>query len=211
MTLSRADVPPLYALTDASSSRPRDQLIHELITAGVRWIQVREKSIPDLEFYEIVRLAAGSLPAKVKLFVNDRLDLALSCAADGVHLGERDLPVEIARKVAGERPLLIGFSTHSLDDAVAASHNPNIDYVAIGPIFRSPTKNVRPPLGVQVIEQIRRQTEKPIVAIGGIDSTNIRSVLDAGADTAAVISALYRGGSIAENVQRLLDAAERNA
>jgi thiamine-phosphate pyrophosphorylase len=187
----------------------RQELIEELITAGVRWIQVREKSVPDVEFYEVVHWAVASLPAKVKLFVNDRLDIALACTADGVHLGDHDLPVDVARRVAGEHPLLIGYSTHSVEDGIAAAGNPNIDYVAIGPIFRSPTKNVREPLGTDVITEIRRQTDKPIVAIGGIDAKNIGSVLEAGADTAAVISALYRGGTLAENVRSLCEAAGR--
>lgn len=209
MRLSRSDVPPVYALTDASRIGPRQDLIQELITAGVRWIQVREKSIPDIEFYEVVHWAVASLPAKVKLFVNDRLDIALACTADGVHLGEHDLPVEVARRVAGEQEFLIGRSTHSAEDGIAAGSNPDVDYVAIGPIFRSQTKNVRDPLGIDVIRQIREQTEKPIVAIGGIDETNIASVLEAGADTAAVISVLYRDGTVAENVRRLCDAAGR--
>lgn len=207
MRLSRFDVPPVYALTDASRIGSRQDLIQELITAGVRWIQVREKSVPDIDFYEVVHWAVASLPAKVKLFVNDRLDIALACTADGVHLGEHDLPVDVARRVSGE--LLIGRSTHSAEDGIAASGNPEVDYVAIGPIFRSRTKNVRDPLGIEVIREIRRQTEKPIVAIGGIDETNIASVLEAGADTAAVISALYRDGTVAENVRRLCDAAGR--
>jgi thiamine-phosphate pyrophosphorylase len=207
--LSRSEVPPVYALTDASKAGSRQELIQELITAGVRWIQIREKSIPDIEFYEVVHWAVASLPAKVKLFVNDRLDIALACTADGVHLGEHDLPADVARRVAGEHPLLIGCSTHSGEDGIAAAGNPDIDYVAIGPIFRSPTKNVREPLGIDVIRQIRRQTEKPIVAIGGIDEKNIASVLEAGADTAAVLSALYRSGTVAENVRRLCEAAGR--
>lgn len=211
MRLTRAEIPPLYALTDASGRPPRSQQIHELITAGVRWIQIREKSIDDIDFYEIVRSAVASLPAKVKLLVNDRLDIALSCTADGVHLGDRDLPVDAARRVAGDAPLLIGYSTHSLEQALDASGHPSIDYVAIGPIFPSPTKSVRPPLGLEVIAQLRRGTDKPIVAIGGIHAGNIGAVLKAGADAAAVLSALYRGGSIAENVRTLLEAAGTEA
>jgi thiamine-phosphate pyrophosphorylase len=207
VTLSRAELPPLYALTDTSSRARRQEEIQELITAGVRWIQIREKAIDDLDFYEIVRAAVASLPAKVRLIVNDRLDIALACTADGVHLGDRDLPVDAARQVAGPLPLVIGLSTHSLEEALVASENPSVDYVAIGPIFSSPTKTVRSPLGVAVIAELRRATEKPVVAIGGIDAGNIATVLKAGADSAAVLSALYRGGSIARNVRALLDAS----
>ena len=207
MRLSRADVPPLYAITDYSRASTGQDLVSELITAGLKWIQVRMKQTPDIDFYQTVRRAAGSLPAKVKLFVNDRLDIALACTVDGVHLGDRDLPASAARQVAANSPLLIGVSTHSLKDAIEASGDSAVDYVAIGPIFRSLTKNVRDPLGVEVIAELRGQTEKPIVAIGGIDHTRIHSVLRAGADTAAVVSALYEGGSINDNVKRLLDSA----
>lgn len=207
MSLSRLELPPLYALTDASVSVSRQAVIDELIAGGARWIQVREKSVSDAEFYEIVRQAVGSLPAQVKLFVNDRLDIALACTADGVHLGDRDLPPAVARRVAGESALRIGFSTHSLEEALSAARDPSVDYVAIGPVFRSRTKNVRAPLGLEVIRELRDRTEKPIVAIGGVDATTIRAVLEAGADSAAVISALYAGPSIAGNVKKLLDAA----
>jgi len=185
-----------------------EQLVSELVAGGARWIQVREKSSSDRERFQQLRVIAASLPSLVRLFVNDRTDLALACQADGVHLGDEDLPVDEARRIAGEE-LLIGYSTHSLDEAVAAAARPEIDYVAIGPIFRSATKDVRAPLGVGPIEQIRMATDKPLIAIGGIDATNVAEVLRAGADSAAIIGALYSENSIRDAVSRLHDAAER--
>lgn len=210
MLLNRPEVPPLYALTARSSGRSAPDLVAELVEGGARWIQYREKDLDDRARFQEIERIASSLPAFVRLVVNDRADLALACHADGVHLGEEDLPPPVVRKVVGEN-LFIGFSTHSLEEAVAAADDAAVDYVAIGPIFRSPTKNVRPPLGVDPIRRLRAATKKPIIAIGGIDRFNIGSVLEAGADSAAVIGALYAGDDVRRNVRALLDAAERRS
>lgn len=208
MLLNRSEVPPLYALTARAPGRSSPDLVAELVEAGARWVQYREKELDDqLRFAEIERIASA-LPAFVRLVVNDRADLALACHADGVHLGGEDLPPRVVRSIAGEN-LVIGYSTHDLEEGIAAAQDPAVDYVAIGPIFRSATKNVRPPLGLEPIRKLRDATEKPVVAIGGIDRSNIRSVLEAGADSAAIIAALYAGGSIRDNVRELLGAAER--
>jgi thiamine-phosphate diphosphorylase len=207
--LDRKILPPVYALTDAVAKMPLDQLVPALITAGIRWIQIREKNMPDDELYRSVRTAEECMTARAMLFVDDRADIALACDADGVHVGEHDLPPASVRDIAAGRPLFIGYSTHSVEEAIAAASDDAIDYVAIGPIFRSRTKNVRDPLGVGAIEQIRGRTGKPIVAIGGIDASNISFALRAGADSCAVIAALYETEhSIVDNVHRLLDAAE---
>lgn len=204
MRLHRRDVPPLYALT--RSAAPFED-VSKLLSAGVRWIQIRDKSSDDARLYGALLHVRGQVPEDSRLFVNDRVDLALACAADGVHLGATDLDPRHARKVAGERRLLIGYSTHSVREAIDAAGRDEIDYVAVGPIFRSPTKNVREPLGTGVLSSLRSETDKPVVAIGGIDATNIGSVIEAGADSAAVISALYETEDIAGNVSRLMQAA----
>lgn len=209
MKLSRPDVPPIYALTDPASNLERVDLVMQLVACGIEWIQVREKNLSDADLYRVVASCASSVPAHVRIFVNDRADVALAAKAHGVHVGEDDVPPSAVRAAAGDRPLLIGYSTHSLGEAVDADANPAIDYVAIGPIFPSLTKNVREPLGVAAIADLRERITKPIVAIGGIDATNIGSVLHAGADCAAVIAALYGGGPLAENVKRLMEAASR--
>lgn len=210
MLLIRPEVPPLYALTARSSGRSAPDLVAELVEGGARLIQYREKDLDDRERFREIEHIARALPAFVRLVVNDRADLALACHADGVHLGEEDLAPRVVRTVAGEN-LFIGFSTHGLEQALAAAEDPAVDYVAIGPIFRSATKNVRPPLGVDPIRRLRAATTKPIVAIGGIDRSNIGSVLEAGADSAAVIGAIYVGGNVRQNVRALLDAAERRS
>ena len=205
MTLERSEVPPIYALTRVNGCAADVEM---LVRAGARWIQVRDKISPDAALYAELLRAREAAAGDVRLFVNDRVDLAIASGADGVHLGDSDLDPRHARLVAGARPLIIGYSTHDADEAISAAARPEVDYVAIGPVFSSPTKNVRAPLGLDVVRAVRNRVEKPIVAIGGIDSGNIADVLAAGADSAAVISALYSGGDVAENFATLLRSAE---
>lgn len=199
-------VPPIYAITDPSRGAHQD-LVLALVAAGVQWIQIREKEMPDavllMELTSIVR----AVPSGVTLLVNDRADLAIASGAHGVHLGDDDLPPRLARRAAGNRHLLIGFSTHDPGEARDAAADPAVDYIAVGPVYRSPTKDVREPRGLELVREVRGMTDKPLVAIGGIDRTNIAEVLRAGADSAAVISALYSGASIAENVRALIEEA----
>jgi thiamine-phosphate pyrophosphorylase len=207
--LERSSIPSLYAITAPSGELSIEQVVRQLVAGGARWLQLRAKQVSDAAFFAEASSIAASLPPAVRFFVNDRVDIALAAAADGVHLGDTDLDPADARRVAGSRELVIGYSTHSAAEALRAAGREEIDYVAIGPIFESGTKNVRPPLGVEVIRQIRSRTTVPLVAIGGIDRSNIREVLEAGADSCAVIGALYEGGAVASNVRALLEAAER--
>lgn len=204
MRLQRSDVPRIYALTSAVGGWSLTEIVRRLAAAGLEWIQVREKGRDDLALWRDLALLDRGMLGTARLFINDRVDLALTCGAAGVHLGDRDLPANAARRIAPD--LVIGVSTHDREAAVAAAADPAVDYVAVGPIFSSPTKNVRPPLGLEILEQIRPFIDKPVVAIGGIDAANIRDVLAAGADTAAVISSLYLDEAIERNVERLLKA-----
>ena len=177
------------------------------MAGGARWIQVREKWCPDAELISMVRPVVQNAPEPVRIFINDRVDLAVGSRAHGVHLGDRDLPPDLASEVAAGHGLMIGVSTHSVEEAIEMSKLESVDYVAIGPIFPSPTKMVREALGTGAIERLREQIDTPIVAIGGIDRTNIGSVIRAGADSAAVISALYESGRIEDNVRELIERA----
>jgi thiamine-phosphate pyrophosphorylase len=184
-----------------------DAAVRQLVAGGIRWIQLREKELDDAAFVAQAERAVMELPAEVCLLINDRADLALGVMADGVHLGEHDLPPAAVRSLAGGRELIIGYSTHSVDEALRAASAGEVDYLAIGPIFLSSTKNVRAPLGLEAVRLLRAGTDKPIVAIGGIDRSNVRSVIEAGADGCAVVAALYRGGTIVANAEALIDAA----
>ncbi len=182
--------------------------VGRLVAGGARWIQIREKSTSDAALAGDIAAIVGELGSRATIFVNDRADLAIGTGAAGVHLGDQDLPPEVVARVRGIRELIIGVSTHSVEEAVCMAALEEVDYVALGPIFSSPTKMVRDALGTGALAQARERIDKPIVAIGGIDRTNIKEVRLAGADSAAVISALYESDRIEDNVRELIDRAE---
>lgn len=169
--------------------------VRALAEAGCRFVQIREKSAPGRTFYEEVRESLKiASEFGMKVIVNDRVDIAIATGAHGVHLGQDDLPPSEARKLLG-RDAIIGFSTHSVDQAVEAMRSP-IDYLAIGPIFQTGTKpDPDPVVGLNGLTEVRKGVgDFPLVAIGGISAAHIRDVLTAGADAAAVISGLLETG-----------------
>jgi thiamine-phosphate pyrophosphorylase len=162
-----------------------------LSLGGASVIQLREKLGQSLQFYEQAKAAVALAAANgVKLIINDRVDLALAVGAHGVHLGQDDLPPEAARRLLGPEAI-IGYSTHTVEQALAALTLP-IDYIAIGPVFQTSTKtDTSPVLGLDGLRSVRQALgEFPLVAVGGITRRNAREVIAAGADSVAVISAL---------------------
>ena len=165
--------------------------VEKLIVGGANFIQLRDKYATPRDFYTSANDAiAVARKCGVKIIINDRVDIALALRADGVHLGQDDLPPEKAREILGEEAI-IGFSTHSVEQARQAMLSP-VDYIAIGPIFETQTKkNAVEPLGLKGLREVRNAIgDFPLVAIGGITAENLRSVFDAGADSAAMIGAL---------------------
>ncbi len=212
MRIPRESFPRLYAITNSEAGGlPTCELINELVRGGAQLIQIREKSTDDASIHDVVLNAVAEVPATVRLIVNDRPDIALAASADGVHLGARDIPPSAVRRIPGGERLILGVSAHSLEEVEQADSDDAVDYIALGPIFRSRTKTVREPLGLEILRQARAMTEKPLVAIGGIDSKTVRDVLAAGADSIAVIEALYSRGTIVENVHRLLESLGQTA
>jgi len=158
---------------------------------GISLVQLREKEQPALEFYEQARAAvAVAARSGVQLIINDRVDVAVAVGANGVHLGQDDIPPEAARMLLGGEAI-VGYSTHNVEQARAALKLP-IDYLAVGPIFQTATKSdTSPVLGLEGLRAVRRAIGSfPLVAIGGITQANARTVIEAGADSVAVISAL---------------------
>jgi thiamine-phosphate pyrophosphorylase len=157
--------------------------------------------LPPLEFYEQAK--AAQHPG-VQLIINDRVDIALAVGAAGVHLGQDDIPPEAARRLLGPQAI-IGYSTHDVEQAIAAVKLP-IDYLAIGPIFSTTTKtDTAPVLGVEALRAVRHAiADFPVVAIGGITLANARDVIDSGADSVALISALLSASDITAATQTLL-------
>jgi thiamine-phosphate pyrophosphorylase len=197
----------LYPLTDRRlSGLSHAQQLSELSKAGATIVQLREKTLSPLEFY---REASESVHAArqrgLKIIINDRVDIALALKADGVHLGQDDLPPQAARELLGP-DVIIGFSTHNLQQAMHSTRMP-IDYIAVGPIFSTTTKeSPEPAVGLEGLSQIRQAvSDIPLVAIGGITFENSKDVLDAGADVLAVISGIWTSlGQVAPQTERLL-------
>lgn len=185
-------LPRVYALSDVQlSGFSHAEQVELLSIGGATFIQLREKEMPALEFYQEAKAAVAVAQGNgVELIINDRVDVALAVGADGVHLGQDDLPPDAARKLLGPTAI-VGYSTHNIDQALEAVRLP-IDYLAIGPIFPTNTKSdTAPVLGLDGLRAVRRAIgDFPLVAIGGITHLNARNAIEAGADSVAVISAL---------------------
>ena len=182
----------IYPLTDVRvSGLPHAEQVIRLSAGGASVIQLREKFLPPREFYKQAQeTLAVARQRGVRIVINDRVDIALVLEADGVHLGQHDLSPEAARGLLGDKAI-IGFSTHNLEQALRAARLP-IDYLAIGPIFATSSKNnVDPVVGLEGLRNVRKAIGSlQLVAIGGISHENAASVLEAGADAVALISAL---------------------
>jgi thiamine-phosphate pyrophosphorylase len=161
----------------------------ELAQGGATFIQLREKHASSREILRIARELRRVLPGKVRLILNDRADLCLASGVSGVHVGQDDLPLESARRIVGSERI-VGISTHN-PEQVRAGDESSADYVAVGPVFSTTSKdNPDPVIGLEGVKRARALTQKPLVAIGGITLENCRGVIDAGADSVAVITDL---------------------
>jgi thiamine-phosphate diphosphorylase len=201
-------LPALYAITDRRASRIDSvpEIARRLVRLGVRCVQVREKEMADRELLSAVEETRRYVSeVEGHLFVNDRADVA-RIAGTGVHLGEDDLPAAEGRRLLSERA--IGVSTHDEAAARRAFSDPAADYVAFGPVFESGTKTERRPRGLEALGRVAEGRTKPLVAVGGITAENVDAVLDTGADSAAMVSALYAGG-LEEGTRRVLDRIRR--
>ncbi|MGH7846868.1 MAG: thiamine phosphate synthase [Candidatus Binatia bacterium] len=196
---------PLYGVVDPEQLKGRSptHVFQALLQGGVSVIQLRVKNLPAKNFLDLAREAREQTRAhNCFLVINDRVDIALAARADGVHLGQEDLPFHAARKLMGTK--LIGVSTHDLAQAQAAEQD-GADYIGFGPIFRTKTKQTGyAPRGVAMLQEIRRVVSLPIVAIGGITEANVAQVWQSGADAAAIISDLLHAEDITEKVKTIL-------
>lgn len=203
-------IPPalwrLYVITDEKVSRGRShlQVAEAAIAGGADVLQLRDKEASGGGLYRIaLQLRKVTRDAKVPFIVNDRIDVALAAGADGVHVGQDDLPASAARALLGKERIL-GVSVDTVEEAVRAEKD-GADYLGVGPVFeaRGTKPDAGEPVGLARIERIRRHCRLPIVAIGGIDAGNARKVREAGADAAAVISAIVSADDIAGAARRL--------
>lgn len=200
----------LYPILDRDALGGADPMAagRQILVPGVRIIQYRDKGSSAAEVcHACHELRAMTARKGVIFIVNDRVDIAQAVGADGVHLGQDDIPVAAAREMLGSKRI-IGKSTHSFAQARKAIKE-DIDYLAVGPIFSTPTKPGAKPVGPDLIGKVRAMTDKPIIAIGGIAAKNLREVLDDGADGAAVISAILKAKQMRTSARALEDICRR--
>ena len=207
----RLVLPRLYVILDAALlTISEKECASQLVDAGVRLLQYRNKGASSRQLLESAKRLSGELiPRGVTFIVNDRSDVAALAGASGVHVGQEDLSVEDARAVVG-RNGVVGISTHDRAQFEQAAGS-SADYTAVGPIFSTSSKtNPDPVVGTEFIREVRPLTDKPIVAIGGITLERAREVLRAGADSVAVISDILRApdpGQRARQFIRILEEA----
>jgi thiamine-phosphate pyrophosphorylase len=182
----------LYLVTDRGLAGERSTLdiVKAAVRGGVTCVQLREKECPTLEFIERALSIKDYLSTRgIPLIINDRLDVAQAVKADGIHLGQTDMPLDMARAIVGDS-MIIGISAESLEDAVVAEKG-GADYLGVSPIYATPTKtDTAPPLGLGGLRQIRATVKIPLVGIGGLNRENAAEVIRNGADGVAVVSAI---------------------
>ena len=196
---------PLYAILDPDQTKGRQAttVLQQLLDGGARIIQLRVKSMTPRDFLELAHaVRAQTRAAGCQLIVNDRVDIALACAADGVHLGQDDLPLGVGKELMGQK--IVGISTHDVEQAIEAERN-GADYIGFGPMFGTTTKSTGySARGIEMLKQIRAAVKIPIVAIGGINEQNVRQVWHAGADSAAIISDILGAEDPALKTKRII-------
>ena len=192
----------LCFITDRKVSRlSAEEMVATALEAGAAWVQYREKEKSRREVYlEALKLRELTSEFNAALIVNDYADVALAVGAEGVHLGQDDLPLREARALMGEK--IVGISTHSVSEAVEAEEG-GADYIGFGPVFLTTTKDAGKPRGLDMLREVRERVKIPIVAIGGIALRDLREVFASGADAVAVASAILMG-DISENVRSFM-------
>jgi thiamine-phosphate pyrophosphorylase len=196
----------LYLITDRKLTKmPLPDAVRLALKGGVRAVQVREKDLPVRELLTLAQeLRKITMESGAKLFINDRVDVAVAVDADGVHLGAQSMPVGAVRKIVG-RNMLIGVSTHSVEEARDAKKG-GADFITFGPVFSTPSKEkFGTPVGVAALQKVREDVGIPVFALGGIHSNNISQVMQAGADRVAMISAILA----ADDIQRAAELMNR--
>ncbi len=182
----------VYLVTDRGLclNRSLQDVVLKAVQGGVSCVQLREKDLPTRDFIEeAAAVKKILLPFQVPLIINDRIDVALACGADGLHIGQQDIPYDKARKLMGERAI-IGLSVETWED-VESVEKLDVNYIGVSPVFATPTKtDTKEPWGLAGLRKIRAFSRHILVAIGGINISNAQAVAEAGADCLAVVSAV---------------------
>jgi thiamine-phosphate diphosphorylase len=191
-------------ITDRTiSSLPVEEMVKMVLDSGVGFIQYREKELPRREIYfQAEKLRKLTDEYEAVLIINDHADIALAVEADGVHLGQDDLPVKEARTIMGRR--IVGISTHDVEQAVQAEQG-GADYIGFGPMFHTTTKDAGRPRGTVSLVSVRKAVKIPIVAVGGISLDDLGDVFKSGADAVAVASAILKSGDISSAARKFVE------
>lgn len=196
----------VYLVTDRGLCRNRSlqDVVLQAVQGGAAYVQLREKDITTRLFVEEARAIKKILePHRVPLIINDRIDVALASGADGVHIGQEDMPYATARRLMGEKAI-IGLSVETWED-VETAEKLAVDYIGVSPVFATPTKtDTKEPWGLEGLKKIKAFSRHPLVAIGGINEMNARAVVTAGADCLAVVSAICAAGNPEAATRKIL-------
>ena len=206
MTGSRVDF-RLYLITDRKVLSSHFSLlssVEEALKGGVKAVQLREKDLGTRELLDMAyKMREITNKYKTKLFINDRVDIALSVEADGVHLGQNSIPPHAVRKIAKGK-FMIGVSAHSIEEAKQAEEG-GADFITLGPVYKTPSKlKYGQPLGVDIIRKAKAEISIPVFAIGGVKQFRVKEVMDAGADGIALISGILGAKDIKEKTGEFL-------
>lgn len=202
----------VYLVTDRAlcGNRSVQDVILLAVQGGVAYVQLREKDLSTRMFVEeAVAVKKMLAPYAVPLIINDRMDVALACGADGIHIGQEDMPYETARRLMGPKAM-IGLSVETWED-VQKAQALDVDYIGVSPVFATPTKtDTGEPWGLAGVQKIRTFSRHPLVAIGGIHESNAKEVVKAGAGCLAVVSAICSAedpAQVAASLKRIIAEA----
>ena len=204
--VSAADL-KLYLITDRKQFSAQCSLyiaMEDALREGVKAVQLREKDLPTRELLEMAHWMRDlTREYGAKLFINDRVDIALAAGADGVHLGQKSMPAHAVRKISGTK-LLVGVSTHSIIEAIAAEKE-GADFITLGPIYQTPSKlKYGNPIGIDTIKKVKNKVSIPVLAIGGIKPLKVKEVIKTGADGIAVVSAILTARNISGTTKEFM-------
>ncbi|MGQ1911305.1 thiamine phosphate synthase [Marinifilum sp. RC60d5] len=201
----------LYLVTDKvlAKGKPLEEIVEAAVKGGVSMVQIRDKESSTRDFYDLaLRIKKILMSYKVPLIINDRLDIALAVNADGLHIGQSDLPYEQARNILGTDKI-IGLSVENIEQAKEAN-NLDVDYIGLSPVFSTQTKSdIAMPLELEGVKEIASFSRHPMVAIGGINQQNANAVCKAGADGIAVVSAVISSNNPQVAASKLLKEIEK--
>ncbi|MDP2754005.1 MAG: thiamine phosphate synthase [Nitrospirota bacterium] len=197
----------LYLITDRrlfTSHGSQFTAVEDALKGGLKAVQLREKDLGPRDLLNMAYMMRDLTEQyNARLFINDRVDIALAVKADGVHLGQNSIPVHAVRKISGNK-LLIGVSTHSIDEAIEAEKD-GADFITLGPIYRTLSKlKYGKPIGINILKEVRAVVSIPIFAIGGIKLDKVEEITEAGADGVALISAILTAKNIKETTEEFM-------